>query len=489
MGRRAELPPGIESDLRLVGRRIRHERRARRLTLAELASAVGSSPSHLSQVENGRRQPTLRLLAAIAAAFRLSADELLRPEPPSRRAALEIAVEEAQAEPMYRALGLPPLRPGRRVPTAALEHISGLYDALRRRSERSASTPEEARTANRQLRDEMREQGNYFPAVEAHAARILDAVGYGGTGALSQRVLLDIAAHCGFRLRYMRDLPRSVRSVADLRNRRIYLTQGSWTGGHDTRSVLLQTLATFVLGHGTPAGFADYLRRRTEANYFAAAVLVPERAAVPLLRHAKEDRSLAVEDVRDVFSVSYEMAAHRFTNLATRHLDLPVHFVRTDEDGRIHKAYENDGVVFPADADGAIEGQRVCRQWAARRVFRSARSYPGLEQYTDTPTGTYWCSSRDVGEGFAVTVGVPFRESKWFRGRETTERRTSRCPDPSCCARPPADLAARWDRLAWPSARAQSHVLAVLPPGVFPGVDLTEVYEFLDRHAADAGDP
>lgn len=475
------MPPGTGADVRLVGRRIRHERRARRMTLADLAAAVGSSPSHLSQIENGHRQPTLRMLAALGAAFELPAGELLNPQPPSRREALEIAVERAQAEPLYRALDLPPLRPGRRLPTAALEHIAGLYDALRSRCERVVCTPEEAREANRRLRGEMRERDNYFPHLEELARRTLDAVGYRGPGALPEHVLLDVAAHCGFRLSHVPDLPRSVRSVADLRHRRIYLAQGGRTGGHDTRSVLLQTLAAFVIGHGTPVDFADYLRQRTEANYFAAAVLVPERAAVPLLRRAARERSLAVEDVRERFGVSYEMAAHRFTNLATRHLGLRVHFVRTDEDGRIYKAYENDGVAFPADATGAIEGQRACRQWAARRV-------PGVrrhEQYTDTPAGTYWCSARDAGGGFAVTVGVPFEDSKWFRGRETAERRTSGCPDPSCCARPPGPLAARWDRMAWPSARAQSHVLAALPPGVFPGVDLTDVYEFLDRHAAE----
>ena len=151
----------------------------------------------------------------------------------------------------------------------------------------------------------------------------------------------------------------------------------------------------FLLGHGEPAGFAEHLRQRTEANYFAAAVLMPEQALVPLLARAKADRALSVEDARDVFGVSDEMAAHRFTNVATRHLELPVHFVRTDESGRIYKAYENDGVVFPADLDGAIEGQTACRFWAARRVF-SVEHYPGYQQYTDTPQGTYFCWSQQV---------------------------------------------------------------------------------------------
>jgi hypothetical protein len=81
-----------------------------------------------------------------------------------------------------------------------------------------------------------------------------------------------------------------------------------------------------------------------------------------------------------------------------------------------------------------------------------------------------------------VSVGVPYTQVKWMRGRETKERSTSRCSDPACCSLPPADLAIRWDGLAWPSARVHSHLLAAMPPGVFPGVDDTEVLKFLERH-------
>jgi XRE family transcriptional regulator, fatty acid utilization regulator len=49
---------------------------------------------------------------------------------------------------------------------------------------------------------------------------------------------------------------------------------------------------------------------------------------------------------------------------------------------------------------------------------------------------------------------------------------------------PPVGLAARWEGQAWPSARAHSHILLALPSGSFPGVDESDVFEFLDRHAA-----
>ena len=53
------------------------------------------------------------------------------------------------------------------------------------------------------------------------------------------------------------------------------------------------------------------------------------------------------------------------------------------------------------------------------------------------------------------------------------------------CTQPPPDLASAWDGQVWPSARAHSHLLAVMPPGVFPGVDDTEVLRFVAEHASE----
>jgi predicted transcriptional regulator len=329
----------------------------------------------------------------------------------------------------------------------------------------------------------MRERGNYFASIEQAAAAALGAAGYSG-GALSQGLLLSVVSNHGFSVRYVQDLPRSVRSLTDLRSRRIYVKQEP-VGMHSARAVLLQALGHFLLGHSEPRDFADFLRQRVEANYFAAAVLVPEQAAVPFLTAARDVRDLSVEDLRDVFSVSYEMAAHRFTNLATHHLGVPCHFVKNDESGVIYKAYENDGLKFPADPSGAIEGQRMCRLWSGRQVFAADDRFSPLYQYSDTSAGTYFCVAHvDPGRerGFAVTLGVPYEHSRWFRGRESTVRHRSACPDGECCQRPPAALAARWEGKAWPSARAHSHVLSVLPAGSFPGVDEADVYEFLERH-------
>ncbi len=143
-------------------------------------------------------------------------------------------------------------------------------------------------------------------------------------------------------------------------------------------------------------------------------------------------------------------------------------------------------MTFPQDHTGAIEGQPSCKNWTSRVVFDVPDKFSAYNQYTDTPAGTFWCTARterSANGEFSLSVGVPYAQVKWFRGRDTTERSKSTCPDENCCRRPPASLTVEWAGNAWPSARAHSHLLAAMPPGAFPGVDETEVYAFLQAHA------
>src|SRR5450432_420227 len=83
------------ANLVMFGQRLRHVRRARGLTLAALGARVGRAPSVLSLLENGHREPKLSLIEALASALSVPAEELLKQQPPSRRAQLEIALAEA----------------------------------------------------------------------------------------------------------------------------------------------------------------------------------------------------------------------------------------------------------------------------------------------------------------------------------------------------------------------------------------------------------
>lgn len=481
----AAVEPGgsDDADALTLGRRVRERRTQLGMKLEQLAEAIDRAPSQVSAIENGKREPTLPVLRALAQALDCSVDELLANEAPSERAALEIAVERAQRGTVFRSLGIPAIRVSKATPDDTLKAILGLHQEVERLHRERAATPEEARRANTELRAEMRVRGNYFAELEREAGALLELVGFAG-GPVSQLAIAGIAQKLGFSLHYVNDLPHSTRSVIDRRNGRIYL--GSNLPSRDARAPILRALASLVCKHEEPRSYGEFLRQRVEANYLAGAVLLPEQAAIEHLREAKKQRQISMEDLRDAFGVSYEMAAHRFTNLATEHLDLDVHFMKVHESGTLIKAYENDGVRFPSDALGNLEGAMVCRNWTARTVFSQRDLFNPWYQYTDMASGgTYWCTSRveKAKEGqYSVSVGVPFDAVKWFRGRDTPHRSRSFCPDERCCRRASDDLTRKWESSAWPEASTPTSLLAALPTGTFPGVDAHEVYGFLESY-------
>ncbi|HHU37868.1 MAG TPA: helix-turn-helix domain-containing protein [Propionibacterium sp.] len=485
--RRQSAPkPDLADDAFRLGRRLNALRKARGQTLATVSDAVGVAPSQLSMIENGKREAKLSTVQALAEHYGVSLDAVLE-GPTSKRTQLEIELEGFMRSPLAASRGLPAIRVGPRTPNDVLEAMVALHREVLRLSEQHIATPEEARRANTILRDQMRDRGNYYGELEAKASELLRALGYRG-GPFTSKEATELTRHLGFEIRYVDDLPHSTRSVSDLRNHRIYLAREASSVGHDRRSVLLQALGHHVLGHQPPADYAEFLAQRVETNYLAGAITLPEAGVVKLLRAGAAARDLDIDTIRDAYGVSWETAAHRVTNLATKHLGIPVHFVKVHETGTVYKAYENDGTLFPMDPTGAIEGQPVCRQWASRQIFEKAALDRSFEQYTDTPAGTYWDTvrvERAPGGLYSIALGTDFVNAKYFRGRETRVRRKSTCPDEGCCRRPPADLLSAWGGRVWPSARARTHMLAALPPGAFPGVDETEVYTFLQAHAAD----
>src|SRR5690606_31153025 len=168
------LAPPIDEtlDALTIGKRIRQLRTSRGMTLDDLGAAIGRAASQVSVLENGKREPRLSDLQTVSKALGVTLDELLKPQAPSKRAGLEIALERAQRGPMFTALGLPTLPVRKSLSDDAIETILGLHRELERLHRERAATPEEARRVNTELRHEMRSQGNYFPELEAHAREL-----------------------------------------------------------------------------------------------------------------------------------------------------------------------------------------------------------------------------------------------------------------------------------------------------------------------------
>jgi len=480
---------GPAFDPVVLGHRLRHLRRQAGLTLALLGERIGRPASYLSQVENGRIELRLGVLGELADALGCTTADLLDPTPPSRRAELEIELDRHQRGPWRTTLELPEVRAGARLDDDVLEALVGLYRVLpdvevSRSGLASLEAGDRARLANIGLRAEMRERDNYFAEVEELAAADLAAAGYGGEGPPTERDMEGLAAHHGFTVERVKGMPRTARSVTDTRRRVIYIPQRDDLSVRAARSVVLQTLGHFALQHAETTDFEGYLRQRIQSNYYAAAVLIPETAAVGFLGAAKDDGDLSIEDLKERYYVSYEMAAHRFTNLATRHLGIPVHFIRTDPEGTVTKAYENDGVQFPADPDGGLEGARLGRNWGARQAWDGS----DLLHYQRTVMdgGDYWCvtyiENATERTPYAVTLGCRVEHADAFRGGDTLRRVDARGGDEQA----DKGLLRRWEGVAWPSASERSFVLTALPSAAreftpFPGIDLMDVYRFLDR--------
>ncbi len=468
-----------------LGQHMRHVRQQAGLTLEELSGRLGITPSHLSLLETGKREARVSLLQSLCAELGVTMAELLDESPPTPRAQLERDWAAAQQGPLVAQLGLPPLKVTKAVSDDQLRTLLALHAELVRREKLALATPEEARRANTQLRLAMRDIDNYRPDLEELASDLVASVGHETRGALTHRDVALMAGKLGLEIVHVGDLPRSARSVTDLENGRIYLPPASIPGGHGLRSLALQAIAHQVLKHNVPDTYEEFLQQRLDINYFAAACLMPERQALDFLTQAKKEKNLAVEDFRDAFGVTHEAAGLRFMNLATKHLGLGLHFLRVGDDGVIYKAYENDGLALPVDVMGSPEGQIVCRHWSAREAFTRTNRTTEYHQYTDTPEGTFWESTQigtSLADEFSITVGVTFEDAKWFRGRDTTERQSSKCPDLACCREANGSLREKWSGRAWTSARLHAHVLSPLRGGMFPGVDDVELFEFLETH-------
>ena len=318
-------------DSLIVGKRIRALRNEKRMTLDTLAEILGRATSYVSGIETGKKDPKLAELNTIAKALDVELDELINSRIPAGRAALEIEFEKAQRGPLFKKLNLPELPVRKSLSDDSIKVVLGLHNELQRIHSERAATPEEARRANTDLRKKMRSKNNYFPELEKLAFELHQAIGHKG-GPLSQRLSADLAMHLGFTLHYVSDLPYSTRSVTDSKNMRIYLPRNAQG---DPRTILLQALAAYALGNKDVKSYEEFLQQRVEINYLAGALLIDQTSAVKFMKEAKTNRELAVEDLRDTYAVGYETAAHRFTNLATEHLGIPVHFLKAHSTGAL----------------------------------------------------------------------------------------------------------------------------------------------------------
>lgn len=476
---------GIPAEL-VLGQQIRRHRMQRGWTLKELGRRVGRPASLLSMHENGERAPSPETRARLARVFEVEPQALQEGEGLSQRALLEMryAALRTREDAPASELRLPRL--ARQVPDALIEDLLALH-ARAVAQDRLDSRLRDADQALRELREEQQSRGNYFPAIEQAARGALEAIGYPGRGVIGQRDLRELTARIGYRIEAIRGMPHTIQAAIDSRNKVLYVPARNELRTRQARSVIAHNLGHLYLHHPRPRSLLEKLRQRMEANYFAAALFLPEAAVVRQLDELRREGDLAIDELRQSFYVTYEMAAHRFTNLVTHHFEIPVHFLRMDDVGRISKFYQNDGLRLP-ELTGLLQARRPCKSWAAYAVLHGAHRFEAIYQLSRGPQGDFFCGAHVSQEaaGFSITVGCRQEHARFFRGsreapaREVSDSRRS-CRRPECCFRPSEETARSFRGKLRVSARRGSDLHEVITGASVSDEDRAELSELLRR--------
>lgn len=123
-----------------LGKRLKQARLREGLTLRELARQAGVSPSLISQIENGKSQPSVATLYACSRLLRLSVDELFDDHNPSANSAWSCAVQGRHPSDPTKAWK--PSEYANRISIVHPSHRPYLSMAEGARWERLAATPE-----------------------------------------------------------------------------------------------------------------------------------------------------------------------------------------------------------------------------------------------------------------------------------------------------------------------------------------------------------
>jgi len=86
-------------DKNILGKRITEERKRRGMKKYHLAEKTGISPSSISQIEHGLRNPTIPVLSRIAEAFSVSIDYLIGK---SEKPELEDLLQQEEIQTFFR---------------------------------------------------------------------------------------------------------------------------------------------------------------------------------------------------------------------------------------------------------------------------------------------------------------------------------------------------------------------------------------------------
>ncbi len=385
-----------ESNDAQIGGRIKRLRRQRNLNQADLAQALGISPSYLNLLEHNRRKVTVPLLFSIAGYFGVEPGELVDGD----EGRLLGDLMEAFGDDIFADSDVTNLeiRDLAHANPAAARAVLKLYDHYRLLTA-SGSAPgpgsdaEPFHLATDAISDFLQTNSNYFAALEDNAERVRGDIDTSGDSfeAGLRTYLFNVF---GLETR-LASLPHGIARRLDPARRQILISD--LLPAETANFLLAQQLGqmaaaadieAIVLASDLPEGDAPALARNVLSAYFAAALIMPY---MPFLKACRDFR-YDIERIGRRFGASFEQVCHRMTTLQRKGASgIPLHLVRTDIAGNISKRFSLSGIHIPRHSG-------ACPRWNIYAAFLSPDRIN--IQVSQMPDGQrYFCIARTITKG------------------------------------------------------------------------------------------
>jgi XRE family transcriptional regulator, fatty acid utilization regulator len=370
-------------------------RREKGASQAQLALAIGISPSYLNLIEHNRRRITVNVLLKLAQHFGVDAAALVETE----KSRLVGDLMDIFGDDMFGEFGIT----NHDVQDVAVSNpkvgqaVLRLFDnylAIRKSGVGGPSVLIDSGqdVASDAVSDFLQQNVNYFPTLELAANRV--------------RKDIDLASEP-----FVHGLKAFMYNALGLRWRTGELPEGKRVQAIETSNEFVtsellpsetalflaaQMMGNIVAGQeidelldqSVLPGDATAIARDALSAYFAAALIMPYEAFYRACLATRYD----IERLERLFNVSFEQICHRMTTLQRPGLSgIPIHFVRTDIAGNISKRFSLSGIRIPRHSG-------ACPRWNIYSAFLHPDRLN--VQISEMPDGErYLCIAKAITKG------------------------------------------------------------------------------------------
>jgi predicted transcriptional regulator/transcriptional regulator with XRE-family HTH domain len=357
-----------------AGPRLKRERKALGLTQAQLADALGLSPSYLNLMERNQRPITARVLLALATTFDMDVRSFGAEHDRQMLADLKEAIGDPALEGVE--LDMRDMQDLADVHPRGAEALARVFRAYKETQNAATDlaaravegvTPGAGLSPLEEVRDALDEASNHFPALEEAAERL--RAGLPDAETFPAQLRAQLKANHGAVVRiYDDEVMGGALRRFDFHARKLLLSDMLEPAGrtfHTAAALVSLELGALLDEEARKApGLSESARtvfRSSLVNYAAAALLMPYAA----FHQAAERGRYDIDALARKFDSSFEQVCHRLTTLHRPGASGVAFFMlRVDQAGNVTKRFGGGVLAFARSGGG-------CARWRVYDAFRA----------------------------------------------------------------------------------------------------------------------